>query len=82
MSAFTAFLPRQSRAIIPQYVSQWRDKIITFNADIDPFIVAGYPYSRADIFRPRFDGLPDGTIIDFEGNPLITFQSEIIVEEQ
>ena len=50
MPDFTHSLNVRTRAIAPEYASQWSDRIITFNRVPDgiDWLDAGYPYSMSN----------------------------------
>lgn len=83
MRNFASFNPRQTRAVVPFHTSVWSDRIRQFHEDIGDDIVAGYPYSRADMYRDNVlsnGEIPDDALVDFDSNIMVTFQGNILTD--
>ena len=80
MSKFLAMLPVRTRAIAPEYSSQWQDEIKIFDSDISgvDYIEAGYPYSRKNRQLFNSQGLETVSTLMFtiDGQPMLTIEGE------
>lgn len=80
MNTFGSFNPYKSRAIVPAYKAQWRDRVVTFGYDFSDWIVEGYPYSRADQRILGALNPPADAIVSESGDFLVTEEANNYME--